>query len=112
MTNGGTLNVGGTATLNGGGTFTGRGRTGTLKIGALSTLKLGGTISGTGGTFTAGTGTVEYTSANPTIASLVYQNLIFSGTGAAECSWATYNPGKSYQYRRRHFKFRREQCDT
>ena len=59
-------------------------RHGTIDMTNGGTLKAGGTVTlNNGGVFTAGTGTVEYTSANPTIASLTYQNLTFSGTGTA-----------------------------
>jgi hypothetical protein len=54
------------------------------------TWKIGGTITVNNvPTFTGGTGTVEYTSTNPTIyAGFVYQNLTFSGSGTAGASGA------------------------
>jgi hypothetical protein len=73
LTVGGAVTIGGTGNRNGAVIMTSGG---TLQIGGAVTLN-------NGGTFTAGTGTVEYTSANPTIASLVYQNLTFSGSGTA-----------------------------
>jgi hypothetical protein len=73
------LTVSGAVTIGGTGN-----RFGIINMTSGGTLKIGGAVTlGGGGTFTAGTGTVEYTSANPTIASLVYQNLTFSGTGTA-----------------------------
>ena len=59
-------------------------RHGIIDMTGGGTLKVGGAVTlGSGGTFTAGTGTVDYTSANPTIAALTYQNLTFSGSGTA-----------------------------
>src|SRR5947207_13335463 len=53
-------------------------------------MKNGGTVTINDlGTFTGGTGTIEYTSTNPTInAGFIYQNLAFSGSGTAGTSGA------------------------
>jgi len=74
------LTVSGAVTIGGAGN-----RHGTINMTSGGTLKIGGAVTlGNGGVFTAGAGTINYTSANPTIASaLVYQNLTFSGTGTA-----------------------------
>ena len=72
------LTVSGAVTI--GGTATGRG---VITMANGGTLTIGGLTRIAGGVFTAGMGTVEYTSANPTILGTVYQNLTFSGSGTA-----------------------------
>lgn len=76
---GGTLDLGLGLTHTFSGTWT---RTeGTLNCGS-SILKIGLGVSGTGGIFIAGTGTLEYCrSGNQVAAALIYNNLIFSGSG-------------------------------
>jgi hypothetical protein len=46
-------------------------------------LKIGGAVTLNNNVFTGGGGVVQYTSANPTIASLAYHTLTFSGSGTA-----------------------------
>ena len=72
------------------GNTTGVSRQGSIDMTNGGTLKIGGTVTINNlNTFTGGTGTVEYTSANPTIVSnFVYQNLAFSGSGTAGASGA------------------------
>jgi len=72
------LTVSGAVTIGGTGN-----RQGAVNMTNGGTLKIGGAVTLGNNVFTAGTGTVEYTSANPSIASLTYQNLTFSGTGTA-----------------------------
>jgi len=72
------LTVSGNVTIGGPGN-----RNGAVDMTNGGTLRIGGAVTLGNHTFTGGTGTVQYTSANPTIASLVYQNLTFSGSGTA-----------------------------
>jgi len=73
------LTVSGAVTIGGTGN-----RKGAINMTSGGTLKIGGAVTLGNNTFTGGTGTVDYTGANPTIVSAwVYQNLTFSGTGAA-----------------------------
>jgi len=74
--NGGTLNLGIGLTHTISGTWT---RTnGTLHNGS-SLMRLGSTTNITGGAFIGGSGTIEYYGAAQTVATLEYNNLIFSG---------------------------------
>jgi hypothetical protein len=86
---GGTLNLGDGFTHTFTGTWT---RTAGTLNGGSSLLKLSGGLSGTGGTFTAGTGTVEYFAAGAqTAASVTYNNLTLSGSGAKTTAGITVN---------------------
>jgi hypothetical protein len=94
--NGGALTIngtGGTLNLGSGLThiFTGAWiRTAGTLNGGSSLLKIGTNISGTGGTFTANAGTVEWNAAGAqTIASVTYNNLILSGSGAKSITSGT-----------------------
>jgi type IX secretion system substrate protein len=78
------LNTSSVLTVSGNVTIGGTGnRQGSIDMTNGGILQIGGAVTLGSHMFTAGTGTVEYTGANPTIASLVYQNLRFSGTGTA-----------------------------
>ncbi|HKB43563.1 MAG TPA: hypothetical protein VKC90_04210, partial [Chitinophagaceae bacterium] len=72
------------------GNTTGSNRHGAIDMTSGGTMKIGGAVTINDlGAFTGGTGTVEYTSANPTIsAAFIYQNLAFSGSGTAGASGA------------------------
>ena len=84
---GGTLNLGTGLTH----TFTGAWtRTNGTLNGGSSTLRIGGSVSGSGGTFTASTGTVEwYAAGAQTVATVTYNNLTLSGSGAKTMTGVT-----------------------
>ncbi len=85
--NGGTLDLGAGLTHIFTGAWT---RTNGTLLGNSSTIKIGGSVTGTGGTFTCGTGTVEWNAAGAqTIASVTYNNLTLSGSGAKTIATAT-----------------------
>jgi hypothetical protein len=87
--NGGTLNLGAGLTHTVSGTWS---RTNGTLNGGSSRLRIGGSVSGTAGTFTANTGTVEwYASGAQTLAGVVYNNLILSGSGAKTTTSVTVN---------------------
>jgi hypothetical protein len=76
--NGSTLTVSGAVTIGGMGN-----RQGSINMTNGGILKIGGTVTLGNHIFTGGGGIVQYTGANPTIASLVYHTLTFSGSGTA-----------------------------
>jgi hypothetical protein len=86
---GGTLNLGADLTHTITGVWT---RTNGTLDGGSSTLRLGGSPAGTGGIFTASNGTVNYYAAGAqTLAGVVYNNLILSGSGVKTTTGVTVN---------------------